>query len=144
MELTAPEKVGFSSDRLNRFSKYMQSYVDDGKLAGIVTLLARKGEVFHFESFGQMDIESGRLMGLDSIFRIFSMSKPITSVALMTLHEEGEFQLDDPLSAFLPELDGLMVCTGTGETGPALEPQKSPITIRQLLSHTAGFAYCAR
>lgn len=141
MELIAPEKVGFSSDRLQRLDRYMQGYVDDGKLAGIVTLLARKGEVFHHESFGMMDIESGAAMDPDSIFRIYSMTKPITSVALMTLHEEGEFQLDDPLSAFIPELGNLTVCTGWGQTGPILEAQKSPITIRQVLSHTAGFAY---
>lgn len=119
----------------------MQGYVDDGKLAGIVTLIARKGEVFHHESFGKMSLESGTPMERDAIFRIYSMSKAITSVALMTLHEEGEFQIDDPVSAFIPELGDLMVCTGSGQTGPLLEPQKNPITIRQLLSHTSGLSY---
>ncbi len=141
MELTAPENVGFSSDRLQRLNRFLQGYIDDGKLAGIVTLLARKGEVFHHESFGKMSNETGVDMNPDSIFRIYSMSKAITSVALMKLHEEGEFQIDDPVSSFIPELGDLMVCTGSGQTGPILERQKNPITIRQLLSHTSGLSY---
>ena len=141
MEQTAPEKVGFSSDRLERLNRYMQAYVDDGKLAGIVTLLARRGKVFHHESFGNMASGSGAPMVPDAIFRIFSMSKPITSAALMTLHEEGEFQLDDPISAFIPELGHMTVCTGWGQTGPLLEAEKHPMTIRQLLSHTSGLSY---
>jgi CubicO group peptidase (beta-lactamase class C family) len=141
MELTAPENVGFSSDRLQRLNRFLQGYIDDGKLAGIVTLLARKGAVFHHESFGKMSNETGVDMNTDSIFRIYSMSKAITSVALMKLHEEGGFQIDDPVSAFIPELGDLMVCTGSGQAGPIIERQKNPITIRQLLSHTSGLSY---
>ena len=119
----------------------MQGYVDDGKLAGIVTLIARKGEVFHLESFGKMSNETGVDMNTDAIFRISSMSKPITSVALMSLHEQGMFQLDDPISAYIPELGNMTVATGWGQTGPLLEAAKSEITFRQVLSHTAGFSY---
>ena len=139
MELTAPEKVGFSSDRLRRLTRRMQGYIDDRKLAGIVTLLARKGQVFHFETFGQVDLESGRAMGPDSIFRIYSLTKPIASVALMMLHEEAAFGLDDPLSAYFPEFADLMVSDGVSQAGVTLESPKSPPTVRQLLSHTAGF-----
>lgn len=141
MQTTTPEEVGFSSDRLRRLNKLMQGYVDDGKLSGIVTLLARNGEVFHHEAFGKMDLESGAQMDLDAIFRIYSMTKPISSAALMTLHEDGKFQLGDPVSAYIPELDDLTVCTGWGHTGPIIERQTNPITIQQLLSHTAGFSY---
>ena len=119
----------------------MQGYVDSGRLAGIVTMLAREGQVFHFERFGFSDVKSGKPMDLDAIFRIYSMTKPITSAAVMMLYEEGHFQLDDPVSKFIPELDGLKVCTGMGQTGPTLVDLQRPITIRHLLTHTGGLSY---
>jgi CubicO group peptidase (beta-lactamase class C family) len=141
MEIVEPEEVGFSSDRLRRVNSVMQGYVDSGRLAGIVTLLARGGKVFHFANFGLAEVQSGRPMDLDAIFRIYSMTKPITSAAVMMLYEEGNFHLDDPVAQFIPELDGLKVCTGMGQTGPTLVDQQTPITIRHLLTHTAGLSY---
>ncbi|MBT3943272.1 MAG: beta-lactamase family protein [Chloroflexi bacterium] len=141
MQSVAPEKVGFSSDRLKRLDDYMQGMVDEGKLAGISTLLARKGEIFHQENFGQLDLESGRAIQTDSIYRIFSMTKPIASVALMMLHEQAKFRLDDPLSAYIPEFADLTVATGMTQTGVRLESPISAPTVRQLLSHSAGFSY---
>ena len=141
MQTTAPEKVGFSSDRLQRLNDYMQGYVDDGKLAGASALLARRGQIFHSETFGQLDLECGRAMQPDSIFRIYSMSKPIASVALMMLHEQAKFRLDDPLSAYIPEFADLKVAAGMSQAGVILESLDSPPTVRQLLSHSAGFSY---
>jgi len=94
---TNPEDVGLSSERLLRINEKMKDYVENDKLAGIVTLVARKGKIAHFESFGYADIESGKKMEKDAIFRIYSMTKPIVSVGLMMLYEQGEFQLTDPV-----------------------------------------------
>ena len=141
MSTVSPEEVGFSSRRLERLSDLMQGYTDNDKLAGIVTMLARRGQVFHLEAFGHMDIREAKPMETDSIFRIYSMSKPITSAAVMMLYEEGHFHLDDPVSGFIPELDSLKVFDGMGQTGPSYVPQERPITIRQLLTHTAGLSY---
>ena len=141
MEIVAPEEAGFSSERLLRVDSLMRRYVDDGRLAGTVTLLARGGRVFHFKKHGLAEIQSGRPMDVDTIFRIHSMTKPVTSVAVMMLQEEGNFQLDDPVSKLIPELDALKVCIGTGRTGLTLVDQQHPITIRQLLTHTAGLTY---
>jgi CubicO group peptidase (beta-lactamase class C family) len=88
----APEEVGVSSTRLNRLREAMQSYVDEGKLAGLITMIARRGQVLHFECFGMMDIQANKPMQPDTIFRIYSMTKPITSVAVMMLYEGGNFQ----------------------------------------------------
>ena len=101
-----PEKVGMSSDRLERLSSVMQGYIDDNLLAGTVTLVARKGKVVHFEAQGFRDIEANDPMGKDSIFVMMSMTKPIVSVALMMLYEEGHFLLDDPITNWIHELGG--------------------------------------
>ena len=144
METVSPEDVGFSSDRLGRVSELSRMYVDEGKLAGLVTMLARGGKTFHFEAAGAMDVEAGKPMELDTIFRIYSMTKPITSAAVMMLHEEGHFHLDDPVSTFIPELGDLQVCTGMGQTGPTFSRLDRPITIRHLLTHTAELAHVRR
>ena len=141
METVSPEDVGFSSDRLARVSELSRRYVDGGKLAGLITMLARGGKTFHFEAAGVMDIEAGAPMELDTIFRIYSMTKPITSAAVMMLHEEGHFHLDDPVSTFVPELGDLQVCNGMSQTGPTLSSLDRPITIRHLLTHTSGLSY---
>lgn len=141
MNTVSPEEVGISSERLERVSKLMRSYTDSGKLPGIVSLLSRKGKTFHFEKFGVADLDSQKPMELDTMFRIYSMTKPITSVAVMMLYEEGNFGLDDPISNFIPQLGNMKVCEGMGESGPKFVDQKSPITIRQLLSHSAGLTY---
>ena len=141
METVLPEDVGFSSDRLARVSELSRRYVDGGKLAGLVTMLARGGKTFHFDAAGAMDTDTGTPMERDAIFRIYSMTKPITSAAVMMLHEEGHFHLDDPVSTFVHELGDLQVCTGVGGTGPTLSSLDRPITIRHLLTHTSGLSY---
>ena len=130
-----------STERLERLSGWAQRYVDDGKLAGVQVMVARKDEVCYAREFGSRDLEKGLPIERDTLFRIYSMTKPITSAAVMMLYEEGCFQLDDPVSRFIPELDGLKVCTGENAHGPTVEGQSAPITVRQLLTHTAGLSY---
>ena len=141
MNIASPESVGFSSKRLSRVNRFMQSYIDDGKLASGMTMLARRGEVFHFQPYGVLDLESGAPVQRDTIFRFYSMTKPITSAAVMMLYEEGHFSLDDPVGKFIPELASMKVFDGMGETGMRLTQQERPITIRHLLTHTAGLSY---
>ncbi|MYE54167.1 MAG: beta-lactamase family protein [Chloroflexi bacterium] len=136
-----PESVGFSSERPGRVNKMMQGYIDKGKLASGLTMLARHGETFHFEPYGVLDLESGAPVEHDTLFRIYSMTKPITSTAVMMLYEEGHFSLDDPVGKFIPELASLKVYDGMGETGMRLVDQQQPITIRHLLTHTSGLSY---
>ncbi|MYE54480.1 MAG: beta-lactamase family protein [Chloroflexi bacterium] len=140
-ECATPESAGFSSERLGRVNRMMQAYVDEGKLAGALTLLARGGETFHFGSYGAQDLASGVPVGRDTIFRLYSMTKPITSVAAMMLYEEGRFSLDDPVGKFIPEFSDTQVFDGMGETGMRLVSQERPITIRHLLTHTSGLSY---
>ena len=119
----------------------MSRYIEQEKLPGALTLVARHGEVVFIEALGQRDLETGAQLELDSIFRFYSMSKPITSVAVMMLYEEGHFQLDDPVSKFIPELADMKVYR-LGEGGRLLsEPAASAITIQQLLTHTSGLTY---
>ena len=141
MTTASPESVGFSSQRLTRVNDFAQSYIDEGKLAGAITMLARRNEIFHFQPYGVLDLESGALVQRDTLFRIYSMSKPITSAAVMMLYEEGRFSLDDPVGNFIPELAHLKVYDGMSETGMRLVDQRQPITIRHLLTHTSGLSY---
>src|SRR5262245_1624897 len=139
-----PEDVGMSSERLARIRSAMQRYVDRGLAPGVVTLVARRGRVVHFEAIGYRDVEAKAPMTTDAIFRIASMTKPIASVALMTLYEEGHFLLNDPISKFLPEFADMKVAQAASpaETGGApykLVPAKNPITFKHVLTHTAGF-----
>lgn len=137
-----PEDVGMSSQRLARIAPVMQSYIDKRLVPGVITAVVRKGKLVHFATHGKMDAEAGTPMREDALFRIASMTKPITSVALMMLWEEGRFQLQDPVSRFLPEFSAPMVSTtrdASGKTGE-LVPAERPITIRDLLTHTAGLA----
>jgi CubicO group peptidase (beta-lactamase class C family) len=133
----APEEIGFSPDRLMRINRVMQRYVDEGKMAGIVTLVARHASVVHSEKFGWSDIESRKPMTFDTIFRIFSMTKPITCTALMMLYEKSLFNLRDPISDFLPAFKKVKVMA---EGGALVDPLR-PITIQDLLRHTAGLSY---
>jgi CubicO group peptidase (beta-lactamase class C family) len=139
MNTIAPEKVGFSPSRLTRIRTVMQSYVDKGKLPGAVTLIARRGQVVHAECFGMRDIEARKPMQLDTLFPIYSMTKPITAVAMMILYEEGRFQLFDPLSKFIPEFKDVKVISTTTEAGIELTTLEREITIRDLLTQTSGF-----
>lgn len=139
--LVAPEQAGLSTQKLARIQPFMQGYIDSGKTAGMITVLARNGQIVHSQTYGKMDLESGRPMQTDTIFRIYSMAKPVTAVALMMLYEENKFQLNDPVSKYIPELKGMKVFAGMGKDGPLLENARHEPTIRELLSHSAGFTY---
>ena len=141
MDKVTPESVGFSPLRLARIDAHMQRYVDDGKLSGIIAAIARRGQLAYREKFGQMDLEAGKPMELDTIFRIYSMSKPITSVAVMMLYEEGRFLLGDPVSRFIPGFKHTRVFARETESGFELENLAREITILDLLTHTSGLSY---
>jgi len=133
-----PEEVGMSSARLGNLSRLVQRYLDEGKLPGAVSLVARGGKVVHFQTYGSMDDERGKPMAADTIFRFYSMTKPIASVGLMMLYEEGRFQLEDPVSKFLPELKNQRVFTGgTSDSLATREPTRE-MTVRDVLMHTSG------
>lgn len=137
----APEEVGLSSERLQRINTVMQDYVDQQKLAGLTTVVARRGKVVHFEHYGMRNVEAGKPIQSDTIFRIYSMSKPITSTAVMMLYEEGHFQLNDPVSKYIPEFKNVKVFKKETTTGVELENPMREITVRDLLIHTAGLTY---
>jgi len=139
MPLAKPEDVGMSSERLHRIHDAVQRHVDTGEISGAVTLVARRGRIVHFEAHGLMDIESKRPMQKDAIFRIASMSKPITGVAVMMMLEEGKLRLNDPVSKFLPEFINPKVAVARGDSGESyLVPADRELTIRDLLTHTNG------
>ena len=133
---SAPEDQGLSSGGIAKISAWSAKYVEEGKLAGMVTLVARGGDIVHFEAVGQRGSGDSRPLTRDALFRIYSMTKPVTSVAIMMLIEDGELGLDDPVVKYLPELASLTVLT-EGERRPLV----NPITVRDLLTHTAGFSY---
>ena len=142
----SPEEVGLSSERLERITSAIQRSIDEGRLAGAVALVARHGKLAYFKAMGMADRDAKRPMRTDNIFRICSMSKPITSVAVMTLYEEGRFMLSDPVSDFIPEFKNMKVLDPPfpqDRTSPpgALVDAKRPITIRHLLTHTSGLTY---
>ena len=132
-----PASVGMSADRLDRITALSQRYVDEGKLAGVVSVVARDGAIVHFEAVGQRGAADDRPMTKDALFRIFSMTKPITAVAAMMLYEEGLFQLTDPVDKFVPEFAELTVL---GEDG-VVRPAENKMNMQQLLSHTTGLSY---
>jgi CubicO group peptidase (beta-lactamase class C family) len=132
-----PEDVGLSSDRLQRINQLVQRYIDDGQITGAVTMVSRKGRVAHFEAIGKMDLESGAPMRKDAIFRIASMSKPITGVAILILMEEGKVRLNDPVSRFIPEFKDTKVAIAK-EPGFYTVPAERAITVRDLMTHTSG------
>ncbi len=140
----APKDAGFAPDRLERITGHLsRNYIEPGKIAGCQVLVARHGHVAYFRSLGHMDRERKRPMADDAIFRIFSMTKPITSVALMTLYEQGYFQLNDPVHRVIPEWRDLRVyVSGEGE-GMETRAPKSPMTFRHILSHQSGLTYGA-
>lgn len=133
-----PETVGMSSERLQRIDAFTRRYIDNQMVAGTVTLVARKGKVVHFSAQGLKDVERNLPMTTDTIFRMASMTKPIASVALMMLYEEGWFQLDDPISDWLPEFKNMMVEVENADGSKSLQPAKTPINFTHILTHTAG------
>ena len=134
-----PEEVGVSSEKVGELSKFMQSLVDDGRIAGGVTMMARHGKVIHLTAVGMADREAGMPMATDAIFRIASMTKPITSAAIMMLWEQGKLGLDDPVSKYIPEFQNPVVLVTVEPL--ATTPAKQEITIRHLLTHTSGLGY---
>src|SRR5687768_14775784 len=136
-----PEEVGLSSQRLDRIHAHFQRYIDAGKLTGTLTLVARRGQIAYFEPQGHLELEHQRPMQRDAIFRIYSMSKPITTVALMMLYEQGLFQLDDPVQRFIPAWRDQQVYVSGEHPNFVTAPPERPMTIRDLLSHTSGLTY---
>ncbi len=137
-----PADVGLDPAGLEKLNEAMHGMVDGGQLAGVVTMVSRKGKVVHFDAYGKRDIENGLPVEKDTIFRIYSMTKPIVGVALMTYYDEGRFTLDDPVSKFIPEFTDLKVAKEDGPDGmPITEDADHPMTMRELMSHTAGLSY---
>lgn len=139
-----PELVGVSAVRLERLDAGMQAMVDSGKLAGVVTMLARHGKIVFTDAVGTLDVRKRDPVELNSIFRIFSMTKPVVGVALMLLHEEGKWQLNDPVSNYIPAFANLQVYTGQDDSGKMVLQdieQGRRITMRDLMKHTAGLGY---
>jgi len=130
-----------STERLARIRPAVDKYIGEDKIAGAVTLVARRGQITHFEASGLIDREHNKPMQLDTIFRLYSMTKPITCVALMTLYEKGGFQLIDPVAKFIPAFGELQVCTGRQGSDVTLVDLERPVTVRDLLTHTSGLSY---
>ncbi len=138
----AAESVGISSDRLRRLDAAMKKLVDDRQVAGIVTLLERHGKIVDFTAVGKRNVAGGEPLSKDAIFRIYSMTKPVTGVAMMMLYEEGKWRLDDPVSRYIPAFAKLKVYTGKNEDGsPKLEDARRSMTMRELMTHTGGLGY---
>jgi CubicO group peptidase (beta-lactamase class C family) len=142
MTVNKPETMGFSSERLEQLHELMQRTVDQKQIAGIVTILARHGKVVDYRTYGQRDMASGAPMTKDVIFRDFSMTKPVTGVAMMILYEHGKWLPSDPIGKFIPEFEHLKVFKGMDAEGKMIlaDPDHAP-TMRELMTHTAGFTY---
>src|SRR3989475_11847458 len=137
----SPARAGFDPVRLEVLHAITKRFVDEGQHAGAITLLARNGKLVDFQTCGYRDLEKKLPMERDTICRMYSMSKIITSVGTLVLFEEGRFNLDDPVSKYLPEMKDMKVMTGGTADAPQLEPLKRPITIKHLLTHTSGLIY---
>ena len=133
-----PEEVGMSAARLERIAPIMQRWVDDGKIPGALTMIAREGKLVHLEKVGLQDIATATPIEFDTIFRIYSMTKPITSVAVMMLYEEGHYQLNSPVSDFIPAFKDMKVYANHGD---AIVDAEREMTIKHLLTHTSGLIY---
>lgn len=141
MHVVEPESVGMSGERLRRVTRVMQGFVDRGEAAGIVTLIARRGAIAHLSAVGCRDLERGEPMSDEVICRIYSMTKPVTTVAALMLYEEGAFQLDDPLADYIPAFRDTPVLVAETPRGIETTPQERPLTVRHLMTHTAGLVY---
>jgi CubicO group peptidase (beta-lactamase class C family) len=139
---SSPESLGFDSQRLAKLDAYMAKAVADGRVAGMSTLLARHGQVVSEKLYGVKSLATGAPITKDTIFRLYSMSKPITGVAMMMLFEDGRWQLDDPITKFVPEFKTLKVMSAADADGRrSIQDMQRPPTMRELMSHTAGFGY---
>ena len=141
LPLATPEQVGLSAARLDRVRTWMHQWVDSGKLAGMVTCVMRKGQLAFAEVYGKADVARDKPMRPDTIFRIYSMTKPLTSTAIMMLYEEGRFQLDDPISKFIPAFANPRVYVGGSRGKMETVPAEREINFRDLLTHTSGLTY---
>ncbi len=137
-----PESQGFSSERLKRLDAWSDSIVDRGLAPGIATVVIRNGKIVATHTHGLADVATGRPVAADAIWRMYSQTKPVTGVAMMILYEEGRWKLDEPVTKYVPEFADLQVFRGLDAAGkPILEPAKRPPTMREIMTHTAGFAY---
>ena len=136
-----PAEVGLDAERLGRIDGTFARYVDDGRLAGYLVTVSRHGKLAHVSSYGARDREEGLPVESDTLWRIFSMTKPITSVAAMMLYEEGALQLTDPVSKFIPSFAGLRVYAGGSDQNPLTVPATEPMRVWHLLTHTSGLTY---
>jgi CubicO group peptidase (beta-lactamase class C family) len=137
-----PESAGLSSERLKRLDAGLQRFVDEGRLAGVTSLLARHGKIVNTNAFGKKDLNAADPIQRDSIFRIYSMSKPITGAAMMMLYEEGKWRLEDPVTRYIPEFAKLQVFLGENPDGTMkLEDARRPMTMRELMTHSSGLGY---
>ncbi len=138
----SPESVGFSSERLARIDTYIANEIATGRLPGASVLLMRHGKVVLSKVYGKADVDAGTPLKMDSLFRVYSQTKPVTGVALMILFEQGKWHFDDPVTRFIPEFEQLRVFKGIGPDGaPRTEPISRSPTMRELVTHAAGFAY---
>ena len=141
IELTSPETVGLCADRLRRIASHFNRYVDDGKLPGYLVLVARRGQAAYLHHYGSRDVEAGLAVAQDTIFRIYSMTKPIVSTGVLLLYERGLLQLDEPASVYIPGFARLEVFeSGDAESCQTVPPERE-MTIRDLLTHTSGLTY---
>ncbi|HLI00578.1 MAG TPA: serine hydrolase domain-containing protein [Acidimicrobiales bacterium] len=138
---TEPGDVGLSADRLGRIDRHFARYVDDGRLPGWLVLVARRGRIAHLSTYGSRDLGTGAPVEVDTLFRLYSMTKPITSVAAMMLYEEAALDLRDPISRWLPEFEAPRVYAGGPPSNPVTVPSTEPIRVWHLLTHTAGLTY---
>ncbi len=136
-----PGEVGFDTVRLRRIDAHFARYVDDGRLPGWLILVSRAGKIVHFSTYGYRDLESKAPVESDTLFRIYSMTKPVTAVAAMMLYEAGAFELKDPVSRFIPEFADVRVYRSGSALKPVTEPAREPVRIWHLLTHTAGLTY---
>lgn len=141
LPVAPPEKVGFSSQRLKRIDQFIQRQMQDGQLVGAVALVARQGKLIYSQAFGKADVERGKPLDKDAIFRIYSMTKPVTTVSAMMLYEDGRFQLNDPVHRYLPAFKNLKVYVDNGKPEGGREVPNRAVTIRDLMAHTSGLTY---
>ncbi len=141
MDTVTPESVGMSSERLERIRPFIERNINEGKFAGVATLIARQGRVAYFDCVGMMDKEAGKPMQADTLFRIYSMTKPITSFALLMLYEQGLVRLSDPVSRFIPAFKDLKVFSRPLPAGMVLDNLQREITVHDLFTHTSGLSY---
>jgi CubicO group peptidase (beta-lactamase class C family) len=136
-----PKEVGLSTERLARIDDHFRHYVDDGRLPGYTVAIARYGQIAYLATYGMRDVENAKPTTLDTIYRIYSMTKPITSLALMMLVEEGKLQITDPVANYIPSFADMRVFTGGSALKPITAPSREPMRVWHLLTHTSGMTY---